>query len=148
MRKWVTQTGGEEHTTDRKCNVKALGLVCLRSNKGVFAVAGAVNEPRKEQQEIRSERRQKSCSVSDMGGNMREKSLPSPPLPDRTIQVYESVTQSCLTLCHTSGPQPARFLCPRNSPGKNIGVVSSFLLLGIFLTQGLNPGLLPCWQIL
>ena len=37
---------------------------------------------------------------------------------------------------------PARFLCPWNSPGKNAGVGSHFLLQEIFPTQGLNPGLL------
>ena len=35
-----------------------------------------------------------------------------------------------------------------NSLGKNTGVSSHFLLQGIFLTQGLNPGLLHCRQIL
>ena len=35
-----------------------------------------------------------------------------------------------------------------NSPGNNIGVGSRFLLQGIFLTQGSNPGLLHCSQIL
>ena len=33
-------------------------------------------------------------------------------------------------------------------PGKNTGVGCHFLLQGIFLTQGLNPGLLHCRQIL
>ena len=35
-----------------------------------------------------------------------------------------------------------------NSPGQNIGLGSLSLLQGIFPTQGLNPGLLPCGQIL
>ena len=35
-----------------------------------------------------------------------------------------------------------------NSPGKNIGVGSLSFLQGIFPTQGSNPGLLHCWQIL
>ena len=35
-----------------------------------------------------------------------------------------------------------------NSPGQNTGVVSLSLLQGIFPTQGLNPGLLHCRQIL
>ena len=39
------------------------------------------------------------------------------------------------------GPQPTRHLYPWNSPGKNTGVGCHFLLQGIFLTQGLNPGL-------
>ena len=34
------------------------------------------------------------------------------------------------------------FLCPWNFPGKNSGLGCHFLLQGIFLTQGLNPGLL------
>ena len=43
---------------------------------------------------------------------------------------------------------PTRLLRPCNSPGKNTGVGSHFLLQGIFPTQGLNPGLLHCRQIL
>ena len=35
-------------------------------------------------------------------------------------------------------------LCPWNSAGTNTGVDGRFLLQGIFLTQGLNPGL-PCF---
>ena len=38
--------------------------------------------------------------------------------------------------------QPARLLCPRNSPGKNTGEEGHCLLQGIFLTQGSNPGFL------
>ena len=34
-----------------------------------------------------------------------------------------------------------------DSPGKNTGVGYHSLLQGIFLIQGLNPGLLHCWQI-
>ena len=44
--------------------------------------------------------------------------------------------------------QPARLLCPWNSPSKNTGVGSYSFLQGIFLTPGLNPGLLHCRQIL
>ena len=46
------------------------------------------------------------------------------------------------------GPQPTRLLCPWDSPGKNTGVGCHFLLQGVFLTQGWNPCLLHCWQIL
>ena len=46
------------------------------------------------------------------------------------------------------GLQPARLLCPWNSPGKSPGVGCHFLLQGIFLIQGSNPGLLHCRQIL
>ena len=43
------------------------------------------------------------------------------------------VAQSCLTLC-----DPARPLCPWDSPGKNTGVGCHSLLQGIFPTQGSN----------
>ena len=39
-------------------------------------------------------------------------------------------------------------LCPWDSPGKNTGMGCHSLLQGIFLSQGLNPGLLPCRQSL
>ena len=44
--------------------------------------------------------------------------------------------------------QPARLLCPWDSPVKNTGVGCCTLLQGIFPTQGSNPGLLHCRQIL
>ena len=43
---------------------------------------------------------------------------------------------------------PTRCLCPWNSLGKNTGVGCHFLLQGIFPTQGSNPGLLHCRQML
>ena len=46
------------------------------------------------------------------------------------------------------GLQPARLLCPWDSPGKNTGVGCHALLHGIFPTQGSNPGLPHCRQIL
>ena len=46
------------------------------------------------------------------------------------------------------GLQPSRLLYPWNSPGKNTGVASYSFLQGIFPTQGSNPGLLHCRQIL
>ena len=46
------------------------------------------------------------------------------------------------------GVQPARLLCPWNSPGKKTGVGCHSLLQGIFATQGLNLGLWHCRQIL
>ena len=44
--------------------------------------------------------------------------------------------------------EAAKLLCPWNSPGKNTGMYCHSLLQGIFLTQGSNPGLLHCRQIL
>ena len=53
-----------------------------------------------------------------------------------------SITQSCLTVhCPMDYSLTG---CPWNFPGKNTGVGCHFLLQGIFLTQGLNPGLLHC----
>ena len=46
------------------------------------------------------------------------------------------------------GLQPTRLLCPWNSPGQSTGVGNLFLLQWIFPTQGSNPGLLHCRQIL
>ena len=44
--------------------------------------------------------------------------------------------------------KPARVLHPWDSPGKKPGVDCHSLLQRIFLTQGSNPGLLYCRQIL
>ena len=55
------------------------------------------------------------------------------------------VTQSCLT--RQPWTVPARFLWPWDSPGKNTGVSSHFVLQGIFLIHGSNPGLPCCRQI-
>ena len=57
-----------------------------------------------------------------------------------------AVTRSCLTL-QPYRLEPTRLLCPWNSPGKNTGV-GDRSLLQIFLTQGSNPGLPHCRQIL
>ena len=49
------------------------------------------------------------------------------------------------TLCDPT--EPTSLLCPWDSPGKNTRVGSHSLLQGIFLTQGLKPGLLHRRQI-
>ena len=60
----------------------------------------------------------------------------------------------CLVTSVVSGsvqpyePQPASLLCLRDSLGKNTRVGSHAHLRGIFPTQGLNPSLLHCRQIL
>ena len=51
------------------------------------------------------------------------------------------VAQSCPTLCDPMD-------CPWNSPGQNTGVGRLCLLQGISPTQGSNPGLPRCRQIL
>ena len=63
----------------------------------------------------------------------------------RTME--SEVSQSCLTL-RSYGLQSTRLLCSWDFPGKSTGVSCHFLLQGIFLTQGSNPGLLHCRQTL
>ena len=60
------------------------------------------------------------------------------------VLVSCSVVSDSLQPC---GLQPARLLCPWNSPGKNTGVDCHSLLHGIFPTQGSDTGLLHCRQI-
>ena len=63
-----------------------------------------------------------------------------------SIMVYHvkvKVIQSCPTLC-----EPMNYVNLWNSPGQNTRVGSRSLLQGIFPTQGLNPGLPDCRQIL
>ena len=58
------------------------------------------------------------------------------------------VAQSCLTLCdHMDCSLPGSSV-HGDSPGKNTGVSCHALLQGILPTQGLNPGLPHCRQIL
>ena len=61
------------------------------------------------------------------------------------LSVSHSVLSNSL---QPHGLQGARLLCSCDSPGKNTRVSGHFLLQGIFLTQGSNPGLLYCRQIL
>ena len=68
-------------------------------------------------------------------------------LPTRLPATLCLVAQLCLTLCDPVH-QPARFLSPWASPGKNIGVGCHALLQGIFPTQGPHTGLPHCRQIL
>ena len=58
------------------------------------------------------------------------------------------VAQSCLTLCDPMDYGPPGSSVHGDSPGKNIKMGCYALLQGIFPTQGLNPGLLHCRQIL
>ena len=58
----------------------------------------------------------------------------------RTVSESYSVVSDSL--------RPHGLYCPWNSAGQNTGVASLSLLQGIFPTQGSNPGLLHCRQIL
>ena len=62
--------------------------------------------------------------------------------------VLRLVTQSCLTLCDPIDDCLPGFSVHGDSPGKNTGVGCHALLQRIFPTQGLNPGLPHCKQIL
>ena len=55
----------------------------------------------------------------------------------------------CVRLFAALWTVPSRFLCPWDSPGKNIGLGCHALLQGIFLTQGLNLPFLCVlhWQV-
>ena len=58
------------------------------------------------------------------------------------------VTQLYLTLCDPMDCSPPGSFVHDDFPGKNIGVGCHAPLQGIFWTQGSNPGLLTCRQIL
>ena len=65
--------------------------------------------------------------------------------PWPTVLVF-SQSEHCSVM--SDSLQPHRLYSPCNSPGQNTGVGSLSLLQGIVPTQGLNPGLPHCRQIL
>ena len=58
------------------------------------------------------------------------------------------ITQSSPTLCDPMDCSPSGTSVQGGSPGKSTGVGCYTLLQGNFLTQGSNPGLPHCRQIL
>ena len=58
------------------------------------------------------------------------------------------VSQSCPALCDPMDCSPSDSSVHGDSPGKNTGVGCHVLLQGVFPTQGSNPGLPHCRQIL
>ena len=64
------------------------------------------------------------------------------------VNMYESVSHSVVSKSFQLHGLKHQLLCPWTSPFKNTGVVCHFLLQGIFVTQGLNPGLLHFKQFL
>ena len=67
----------------------------------------------------------------------------------RTQTLFVCVSRSVVSdSLQPHGLKPTRLLCPWDFPGKDIGVSCYFLLQGIFPTEGSNPGLLHCRQIL
>ena len=77
-----------------------------------------------------------------IGKGVHQGCLLSPCLFNFYAEWKVKVSQLCLTLCDP------RDYSPWNSSGQNTGVDKLTLLQGIFPTQGLNPGLLHCRQIL
>ena len=68
----------------------------------------------------------------------------------RELYVYFTIYIICSVVSDSLWPhglQPARLLCPWNSPDKNTGVSSHFFLQGIFPTWESSLGLLHCKQI-
>ena len=87
------------------------------------------------------------------GGWAGVQCLHSPPLSPGLFQALGTrekceVAQSCPTLCNPMDCSPPGFSVRGDSPGKNTGAGCHALLQGIFTTQGSNPGLLHCRQIL
>ena len=71
--------------------------------------------------------------------------------PDPTFQpqpLVERESESRSVMSNSVTPWTARLLCPWNSLSKKSGVSCHSLLQGIFPTQGSNPGLQHCRQIL
>ena len=66
---------------------------------------------------------------------------PDPLREDTAFESESEVAQSCPTIATPWTVACTRVLCPWDRPGKTTGVGCHFLLQGIFLTQGLNPGL-------
>ena len=69
----------------------------------------------------------------------------------KIIHIYTVLclaAQWCPTLCDPMDCRPLGSSVHGDSPGKNTGVGSLSLLQGIFPTQGLNPSLLHCRQML
>ena len=78
---------------------------------------------------------------------MYGKSRESPVCVCVCVCVSHSVMSNCLQPHELDKSEPARLLYPWDSPDKNRGAGCHSLLQRIFLTQGLNLGLLHCRQI-
>ena len=65
-----------------------------------------------------------------------------------TLESESEVAQSCPTLCDPMDCKPTTLLHPWDFPGKSTGMGCHCLLQRIFPTQGSNPGLPHCRQML
>ena len=99
------------------------------------------------------------CRVYVLGGKKKFLYLLQMPLLFITLIIFTHLTscnpslkswkcenESCSVV--SDSLQPQGLYSPWNSPGQNTGVGGLSLLQGIFPTQGLNPGLWSCRQIL
>ena len=77
--------------------------------------------------------------MSPKGQDLLSLSVSKSPTGGMHTSIFKRVFVVVYLLSHV------RLLCPRDFPGKSTGVGCHFLLQGIFLTQGSNPGLLH-WQ--
>ena len=66
----------------------------------------------------------------------------------KRLNIIVSATQLCPTLCNLMDSSLLGSSIYEILQARRLGWVATFLLLGIFLTQGLNVGLLHCRQIL
>ena len=64
------------------------------------------------------------------------------------MNVLSLVAQSCPTLCDPMDCSPSGYSVHGDSAGKNTGMGCHALFQRVFLTQGSNPGLSNCRQIL
>ena len=78
--------------------------------------------------------------------------LPKSSVPHEMVSPFTQLPKwSCSVMSDSLWPHglyPTRLLHPWDFPGKNTGVSCHFLLQGIFPTQGSNPGLPHCKQML
>ena len=93
----------------------------------------------------------RGCSLR--GSNLRllhcrEISLPLSHLGSPKLMVVVVIVAKLCPSLAAPWSVATRLLCPWDFPGKNTGAGCHFLLQEIFLTQGLNPGVLHCRQTL
>ena len=102
-----------------------------------------------------------SCVKASLSGALEQDTIGHQ--PGKELQRKEGMTSACPGVIPegewkwsesesrsvmSDSLRPHGLHSPWNSPGQNTGVGSLSLLQGIFPTQGLNPGLLYCRQIL
>ena len=120
------------------------GIKNLLNNAGDTGDSGSIPGPGKSHIQCSCLEKcygQRSLVGSSPWGH-RESDMTEHSSTQRTSYVKVKVSQWCPALCNPLD------CSPWNSPGQNTGVGSFSLLQGIFPTQGSNPGLPHCRQIL